>query len=74
MNAETEQIIEAFENLDHSDMDDNFELYEQEQNSYYSQQYCSSSDDLNENTDTEDDAEDLIDLLTAHKSLLHVLS
>ena len=70
LTAETEQIIAAFENLDNGDSDDNPEYYDQAPK-ITAESYRSSSspfsDDLNENTDTEDGAEDVIELMQANR-------
>ncbi len=83
MNDETEQIIYAFESLDHSDSDENSEFYDRVQevtsefyrdliqlrNDNCSDGTPSEDDNLLENTDTEDGAEDVIELLQSNKSL-----
>jgi hypothetical protein len=83
MNDETDQIISAFENLDHSDSEENSEFYERVHevtDKFYrdlhqlpddkcSDGTVSEDDDLLENTDTEDGAEDIIDFLQSNKSL-----
>jgi hypothetical protein len=76
MNDETERIIAAFESLDHSDSDDNLEYGAQE---YYISDVLyrfpplPPGDDIDENTDTDDGAEDLTDLLKANMKLMNIL-
>ena len=70
MNAETEHIIAAFDNLDNRDSDDNPIFYDQAPDvtvDFYRSRTPPFSDDLNENTDTEDGAEDVIDLMKANR-------
>jgi hypothetical protein len=78
LNDETGRIIESFEQLDHSNSDDNSEFYDRDAeitHAFYrhSQNYSQDScgDDIDENTDTEDGAEDLIDLLQFNIYSLH---
>ncbi len=64
MNAETEQIIAAFESLEHGD-NDNSEFYDRVDEvtaAFYLPRSLSLSDDLNENNITEDDAENMFQL------------
>jgi transposase InsO family protein len=77
LNDETECIIESFEKLDHSSSDNNSELYDRNDaatQDFYSHSPDSSNDDINKdidvNTDTEDGAEDLIDLLRSNMKLI----
>ena len=65
LNDETECIIESFEKLDNSNSDNNSESHD-----FYRHSPNSSGDDMDENTDTEDGAEDLIDLLQSNMKLL----
>jgi hypothetical protein len=81
LNDETDRIIESFEQLDHSNSDDNPEIYDQDVETTYafyrnSQNYSqdSSGDDIDENTDMEDGAEDLIDLLRSNMKLIAFLT
>ncbi len=83
MNDETDQIIYAFESLGHSDSEENSESYDRVQeatNELYRDLFqhpddncrdstASEDDDLLENTDTEDGAEDVIELLQSNKSM-----
>jgi hypothetical protein len=83
---ETEQFISAFENLEHSDSEDNSEFYDRihECREQYFRDLThptddqsstiSADDDLLENTDTEDGAEEVIDLLTSNRNLTGLLS
>jgi transposase InsO family protein len=64
-NDETECIIESFEKLDNSNSDNNSESHD-----FYRHSPDSSGDDIAKNTDTEDGAEDLIDLLQSNMKLL----
>jgi hypothetical protein len=72
MNSETERIIASFESLTHSDSDE-LESYEHVYNS--SNVFCRypplpPGSDIDENTDTEDGAEDFIDLIKANMNLM----
>jgi hypothetical protein len=63
MNDETERIIAAFESLDHSDLEDNLDYGEQSDDTsqvFYRYPPLPPGDDIDENTDTEDGAEDVI--------------
>jgi hypothetical protein len=75
LNDETDRIMESFEQLDHSNSDDNPEIYGQDVETtdvfYRHSQNCSqdsSGDDIDENTDTEDGVEDLIGLTIKHEA------
>ncbi len=85
---ETEQMISAFETLDHSDSEGNSELYDRineckeklfrdlshPSDDHSSNDLDSAEDDLLENTDTEDGAEDVIDLLNSNMKLTGIFS
>jgi hypothetical protein len=85
---ETDQIIAAFETLNHSDSENNSEFYDRIHEcreqffrdlSHPSDDTCSKDsdspmDDLLENTDTDDGAEDIMDLLNSNRTLTGLLS
>ena len=87
-NDETEQIISAFETLDHSESEDNFEVYDRIQEcreTFYrdlshpsdvhgNNDSDSVDDDLLENTDTEDGADEILDLFHSNRNLTELLS
>ncbi len=81
LNDEIDRIIESFEQLDHSNSDDNPEFYDQDvetTDAFYrnSQNYSqdSSGDYIDENTDTEDGEKDLNDLLRSNVKLIAFLT
>ncbi len=72
--ASTERIIAAFESLHHSDDDDeagsSVNIYNCD---YYQKAQSSSEDELNENTDTDDDIEDIITVVGANTAIIALL-
>jgi hypothetical protein len=74
--AATNRIIESFGGLFHdggSDSDDTDRAYEIN-SEFYVHSVNSSEDDINENTDTEDGGDELLDLLDANTKLINFIA
>ena len=84
---DTEHFISAFESLDHNDSDTNDECYDrlnESRETYFRNRDLQSADrnnepdseddDLLENTDTEDGADEILDLLQSNRQLTSLLS
>ena len=84
---DTQHFLSALESLDHDDSDNNDERYDRLNESR--ETYCSNcdlpspdrnnapdseDDDLLENTDTEDGADEILDLLQSNRQLTNLLS
>jgi hypothetical protein len=72
MNAITKEVIKAFETLDHSDGDDQ-SYYEDHSHHAPQMSPPSSEDDLEENTDTDDEIEEVLRVVSTNTDLIHYL-
>jgi hypothetical protein len=71
MNASTEEVIRAFESLHHSNDDSLYDDdYHDDNRDPYRVPHEVTEDDLNENTDTEDGTDEVLDLLRSNQALI----
>jgi hypothetical protein len=75
-NAATDRIIEAFGGLFHDGEDDSVasDRFEEDNTEYYVHSINSSEDDINENTDTEDGADEFLELISANTRLISFIA